>query len=417
MLENEKTFQTQGRDSQPQKLPLSSIKNLRNHPTKLVLVSVLILGLLIWGFIHLLSGLRKPPAPKVTPKVENVLQINVEQAKEIKIGLVATYDFQEVREAVGVIDFDRYKTADVHSPYQGRINKIFVDAGHDVKKGQVLYTVIAPDVAQASSALLSAAGALKQANETLKRARDLFEFKSISQKELEQNIADQQSAEANFNANKKLMGLYGFSEAEIDQAIMTKKVDIELNIRSPITGRIISRNASTGQLVQPGVAPAPIVVSDINHLWMVAQVPESEVPYYKVGQSVIVKVQAYKDKLFPGKIVYLGDSVDPATRRLTLYAQIRDPDRELRPQMLASFNIEITKPEPYPAVPAGAVVRENNGTRVVWMTQDGQLFKRRVVKIGITQAGLVQILDGLQAGEQIALNKALYLSNSYSVSH
>jgi cobalt-zinc-cadmium efflux system membrane fusion protein len=213
------------------------------------------------------------------------------------------------------------------------------------------------------------------------------------------------------------MSLYGFSEAEIDQAIMTKKVDIELNIRSPITGRIITRNASTGQLVQPGIAPAPIVVSDVNHLWMVAQVPESEVPYYKVGQSVTVKVQAYKDKLFPGKIVYLGDSVDPATRRLTLYAQIRDSDRELRPQMLASFNIEITKPESYPAVPAGAVVRENNGTRVVWMTEDGQLFKRRVVKIGITQAGLVQILDGLQAGEQIALNKALYLSNSYSVSH
>jgi membrane fusion protein, heavy metal efflux system len=68
-------------------------------------------------------------------------------------------------------------------------------------------------------------------------------------------------------------------------------------------------------------------------------------------------------------------------------------------------------------VPAEALVRENNGTRIVWTTDDGQLFKRRVVRIGITQAGLVQIIDGLQAGEKIALNKALFLSNLYSVSH
>jgi cobalt-zinc-cadmium efflux system membrane fusion protein len=85
--------------------------------------------------------------------------------------------------------------------------------------------------------------------------------------------------------------------------------------------------------------------------------------------------------------------------------------------MLASFSIEITKPESYPAVPAEALVRENNGTRIVWTTEDGKFFKRRVVRIGITQANLVQILDGLQAGEKIALNKALFLSNLYSVSH
>ena len=394
-----------------------AIQNLTRNKALMIGLGVIVLALLIWGFVHLLQGLNKKPTPIEKPSAENTVQISVEQAKEIKTGLVASYDFQELREAVGVIDFDKYKTADVFSPYQGRINKVLVEAGNDVKKGQTLYTVLAPDVAQASSALLSAAGIYKQANETLKRARDLYEFKSISQRELEQNISEQQTAEANFVAAKKSMALFGFSDAEIDQVVSARKVDTELSIKSPISGRVITRNAATGQLVQPGVAPAPITVSDTTNLWMVAQVPESEAPFYKIGQSVIVKVQAYKYKLFPGKIVYVGDSVDPVTRRLTLYAQIRDPERELKPQMLASFNIEITKPEPYPAIPAEAVVRENNGTRVVWSTADGKLFKRRVVSIGITQAGLVQVLDGLQAGEMIALNKALFLSNLYSVTH
>jgi cobalt-zinc-cadmium efflux system membrane fusion protein len=388
----------------------------KNKALKFAIVGF-ILATLIWGLIYLLPDLNKKPNPLQKPSAENTVQISVEQAKEIKTGLVATYDFQELREAVGVIDFDKYKTADVFSPYQGRINKVFVEPGNDVKKGQTLYTVLAPDVAQASATLLSAAGIYKQANETLKRARDLYEFKSISQRELEQNISEQQTSEANFVAAKKSMALFGFSNAEINQVISARKVDTELNIKSPISGRVITRNVATGQLVQPGVAPAPITISDTTNLWMVAQVPESEAPYYKIGQSVIVKVQAYKYKLFPGKIVYVGDSVDPTIRRLTLYAQILDPDRELKPQMLASFNIEITKPEPYPAIPAEAVVRENNGTRVVWATADGKLFKRRVVSIGITQAGLVQVLDGLQSGEMIALNKALFLSNLYSVTH
>ena len=395
----------------------ATLQNLTRNKALMIGLGVIVLALLIWGFVHLLQGLNKKPTRIEKPSAENTVQISVEQAKEIKTGLVASYDFQEIREAVGVIDFDKYKTADVFSPYQGRINKVLVEAGNDVKKGQTLYTVLAPDVAQASSALLSAAGIYKQANETLKRARDLYEFKSISQRELEQNISEQQTAEANFVAAKKSMALFGFSDAEIDQVVSARKVDTELSIKSPISGRVITRNAATGQLVQPGVVPAPITISDTTNLWMVAQVPESEAPFYKIGQSVIVKVQAYRYKLFPGKIVYVADSVDPATRRLTLYAQIRDPERELKPQMLASFNIEITKPEPYPAIPAEAVVRENNGTRVVWTTADGKLFKRRVVSIGITQAGLVQVLDGLQAGEMIALNKALFLSNLYSVTH
>ena len=141
-----------------QNLKGSAIQRFSKNKPLLVVLGVLILGVLIWGFIHLLQGLNKKPILEEKPSAENTVQISVEQAKEIKTGLVASYDFQELREAVGVIDFDKYKTAEVFSPYQGRINKVFVEAGNDVKKGQTLYTVLAPDVAQASSALLSAAG-------------------------------------------------------------------------------------------------------------------------------------------------------------------------------------------------------------------------------------------------------------------
>jgi cobalt-zinc-cadmium efflux system membrane fusion protein len=389
---------------------------LKNRQALIGLV-ILILILLSWGLFTLLKDIKPSSEPVVKRTPENIVQITSDQSKDIKVGVVTIYDFHDVRDAIGVIDFDKYHTADVFSPYQGRINNFYVQAGNDVKKGQVLYTVLAPDVAQASSALLSAAGVLRQANETLKRAKDLYEFKSISQKELEQNISDQQTAEANYLGAKKSMALFGFSEEEIQEIVLSRKIDIELKVKSPINGRIITRSASPGQLVQPGVAPAPVTVSDINELWMVAQIPESETPYYRIGQNLTVSVQAYQDRLFPAKIVAIGDSIDPITRRLMLVAKVKDSAHELKPQMLASFQISIYDPQPSPAIPAEASVREGNGTRVVWVTEDGLIFKRRVIKIGLTQAGFVQVLDGLKPGETIAQNKALFLSNQYSLTH
>jgi cobalt-zinc-cadmium efflux system membrane fusion protein len=382
---------------------------------KIILIALIVLVIIVvftFGNFNKKDTIDIPP-----PSPENTVVITAEQAKQIKWGPVKTYDFQERREAVGIIDFDRNKTADIYSPYQGRINRVLVNASEDVKKGQILYTVVSPDAAQASASLLSTIGVLKTSNETLKRAKDLYEFKSISLKELELNISDQQTAEANFIAAKKTMYLFGFNDPEIDEIIKGRKVDVELNVRSPINGRVITKNAAPGQLVQPGVAPAPVVISDINQLWMVANIPESEVPFYRIGQNVIVSVQAYKDRLFPGKIVYVGDSIDPSTRRLTIYASLEDKDHELKPQMLAGFTIELSKPETWPAVPLQALVRENNGLRSVWTTNNGTDFRRRLVRIGIVQADLVQILDGLEPGETIALNKALFLSNLYSVTH
>ena len=381
-------------------------------------IFALALGLAVWGSLQILESFKKKPEPiEVKTAPENMLVISQEQGKEVKFGPVTSIDFQEIRGAVGTIDFDKYHTTDVYSPYQGRINKFLVKAGEDVKKGQVLFTVLAPDIAQASATLLSTSGILQQANETLKRANVLYETKSISLKELEQNIADQQSAEANFIAAKKSMALFGFSNTEIESVIEHRKIDIELKVKSPMKGRVITRSAAPGQLVQPGNPPAPVTVSDINHLWMVAQVPESEAPFYKVGQSVKVKVQAYPDKEFPASILYVGDSVDPNTRRMTLYAQIPDEEHVLKPQMLASFQIEITQPAAYPAVPAQALVRESDGTRTVWVTNDGITFQRRAVKIGMTQSDRVQIVDGLKVGEVIAMNKALFLSNLYTLTH
>lgn len=343
------------------------------------------------------------------------VQLTAEQTTELKVGLVESQTFESKREAIGIIDFNQDMAVQVFSPYQGRIGSLRVRAGEEVTSGQVLYTVQIPDLATAASMLISTAGTLKVASQTLRRAQTLYETQSIALKELQQNTADQQAADAAYHAARKTLSLFGLMNKEIEDIEAKRSVDTEMQIRSPFAGRVTARAGAVGQLVQPGSGSAPMMVANLQTLWMVASVPESELASFKLGQSVSVKVQAYPDTNFDGKITYIADSADAATHRITVRAEVSNSKRLLKPQMLATFNITLGQPVSGVAVPSNALAREGDGSMSVWVAQDGLRFKRRTVQTGLVQNGMVQVTGGLKAGEKIARDKALFLSNLYLI--
>lgn len=354
----------------------------------------------------------------VAGKVQaDVVRIAPAQAPALDVGTPQEYQFENLRRTIGIIDFNQDRTTRVYSAQQGRIAQVLVKAGDDVTAGQTLYTVSVPERAQAASTLISAAATLRSSNETLRRASALAQENSIPQKELQQAQTDQQTAQAAYDAARQSLRLFELSDEDIARIERDRQVGKEVAVKSPITGRVTARAAQPGLLVQPGGDPAPVTVSDLRTLWMVANVPESEFSYYRVGQPVQVRVQAWPGKVFSGKVSYLGDSVDADSRRFVVRAEVADPRRELRPQMTADFSITIAAPQTSVAVPAEAVVREGNGTDVVWIASDsddrGPRFMRRQVKRGQTANGLVQITEGLSSGERIARHNALFLSSLY----
>lgn len=381
-----------------------------------VVVLGLGLGLGFWYFqpenTHKTDQKGVPQTIRMGP---GEIQLTSAQLPELKIGPVTAQSFESRREAIGIIDFNQDKTVQVFSPYQGRISKMLVRAGDDVARGQVLYTVQIPDIATAAAALISTAGTLKVATQTLRRAQALYESQSIPLKELQQNTADQQAADAANRAARKTLALFGLTDKDIENAEIQRNVDTEMSVRSPFAGRVTARAGAVGQLVQPGSGTPPIVVADLQTLWMVANVPEAELAGYTVGQAVAVKVAAYPDMTFAGKINYIGDSADAASHRIMVRAEVPNVKRLLKPQMLANFNITLGAPVNAVAVPANAIAREGDGSVSVWVTQDGSRFKRRTVQIGQLQGGMVQVTAGLDAGERIARDKALFLSNLYLI--
>ena len=374
----------------------------------------------VFATVLLDCGCRKsanptpPPGPAAAanaPPAEGTVDLAPSQTNAIKIEPVGIHLFPVDKEAVGNIDFDDDLSVQVFPPYQGKILKTLVELGDDVQKGQPLYTIDSPDLIQAESTLIGAAAAFDLTSKELARAKDLYGTNGVSEREMEQAVSDQQTAEGALKAARDAVRVFGKTEAEIAQLVTTRKIDPALVVSSPVTGQITSMNAPPGLLVQPGTAPAPYSVADLSIEWMLANVLESDSPLYHVGQPVEVRVMAWPGRVFKGAISKIYATVDANTHRVTVRSEIADPKHELRPGMLANFVIRVQEPVESAALPANGVVREGDGTMTAWVTTDRHRFVQRIIRTGLRTDGWVQILDGLRPGEPAVTDGAIFLDN------
>jgi cobalt-zinc-cadmium efflux system membrane fusion protein len=368
-----------------------------------------------YGSAPKFAGSGDTVGSNATPAADSV-DLLENQLKSIKVAAIEERDFPIEKEAIGSIDFNQELLTQVFTPYQGKIIGLFAKVGDEVQKGQTLFTVDSPDLLQASSTLISAAGVLQLTSRNLARLKTLVASHAISQKELEQGVSDQQTAEGALRAARDAVRIFGKTDAEIDRMIADRHVDPTLVVPSPITGRITARNAAPGLFVQPGNAPAPYTVVDISTMWMLANVAENDIPAFKIGQEVKVSVLAFPDRLFEGHISTITSMVDPTTHRLLVRSEIADPKHELRAGMLATFVILTGEPVRSSAIPLDGIVREGDGTMTLWVTADRRRFTKRTVKIGLQRDSYAQILEGVQTGELVATEGASFLSNTLATS-
>jgi cobalt-zinc-cadmium efflux system membrane fusion protein len=359
------------------------------------------------------SGVTKSnaQAPGASAGDADSIDLSDAQLSAVKVEPVEERDFPRDKEAVGSIDFNEEMAVQVFTPYPGRIIGLFASVGDDVKKGQTLFTIDSPDLLQAESTLIATAGVLELTTRNLARLKELYTTRAVSLRDLDQGASDQQTAEGNLRAARDAVRLFGKTEAEIDHIVADRRADPTLVVPCPIDGRITARNAAPGLYVQPGSAPAPYTVANIDTMWMLANVAENDSPAFNVGQPVQVRIGAFPGRSFDGKITTVGASVDPNTRRVLVRSEIKDPQHKLRSGMFANFTIGIDAPVRSPAVPLDGVVREGDATQTVWVTADRRRFSRRTVKIGDRRDGYRQVLDGVRPGELVATEGAIFLSN------
>lgn len=371
------------------------------------------------------AAAKVDPKPAGEARPDDRLALTPEQLKQIKVEPVQAVQFESQLQAIGQIAYNDDLSTPVPSPYSGRIVRVIAKLGDEVQPGAALFEIESPDVVQAQTDFVAAAGALAKAKTAADLARrvaarqeDLHKAGAVAQKDREQAQADLRTAETElrsatgaYSGARERLRLLGRGVAEIARLEEERRADPVAAVRAPIAGAVTLRKVGPGQWVRQDMADPLFTISDLSSMWLVAKVPETEIGAIRLGQRVEVQVPAFPGERFSAKISYIGPSVDPATHRVVVRSDIENPGRRLKPEMFANFRIVTGEEAAAPSVPVSALVRDLDRTEV-WVDQGDGKFERRVVEIGLQQDGRAQIRTGLQPGEKVVTQGGVYLTQA-----
>ena len=365
------------------------------------------------------------PGPAAINAATSTVRINAPQMQHLALATVTLQGFQEEKSATGKIAFNEEFMTPVFSPYAGRVTRVIAKPGDVVQPTSPLLELYTPDLMQAQADLIGnataafakAKNALSLARRNEERQHQLYLEKAAALKEWQQAQSDVTNAESDVRAAEAALlaardklRAFGKSAAAIAR-IEQGHTDRVVTVTAPLAGTITARKVGPGQFIRQDNTDPLFVIADLAQMWMLANVYETDVPWIKVGQPVEVRVMAYPEEVFKAIITYIGAAVDPATHRVDVRAVVDNPAQKLKPEMFATFRIITHTDMHYLAVPLSAVVRDGDKTSV-WVAQPEHQFVRREVKLGLEQNGHVQILSGLQAGEQVATEGGLLLGSA-----
>jgi membrane fusion protein, heavy metal efflux system len=392
------------------------------------LLGAVILGIALIGPRLVQPVVGQPAKPPALPP--GVFKPTEAQWKGFRIAAIelATFHSDSITEGNIAIDDDR--TTPVFSPYSGRVVKLVAGWGDTVQRGAPLFAVEASEFVQAQNDLITALAGqrtakaqLAQAQTNERRAHDLYQAQGGALKDWQQSQTDltsaqnaMHSAEIALAAVRNRLRILGKSDQEIAdlEAAPSQKIDPTATVTAPIAGTVTQRQVGLGQYINSAAAGAssPVyTIGDLSTVWLMANVRERDAPLMRVGAPVAVRVPAYPDRVFKAKISWVGPSLDPNTHRLPVRADVENPDGALKPMMFANFSITTGTDRTAPAVPQIAVVYEGDTARV-WLAHDDGTVQSRQIKVGRVQDGLVEVLDGVVAGDKIVTSGALFIDRA-----
>ncbi|TXT32358.1 MAG: secretion protein HlyD [Rhodocyclaceae bacterium] len=356
-----------------------------------------------------LAGCNQENDKSAAQQVRDPLSVtpSPELLDQLKLNSVSTQPVAETLRVSGRIDFDEQRLARIGATVTGRVTDIDALLGQSVKKGEVLAKLNSSELSSQQLAYLKARAELELNRRNAERAKALFEADVIGAAELQRRESEYQISKAETRAASDQLQLLGVGPAAIDRLGKQGEVNSVTPVVATLNGVVVERKLAQGQVVQP--ADSLFVVADLSRLWAVAQVPEQQVSQVKTGQSVSIEVPALGHEKLVGKLIFVGQTIDPETRTVLVRTELDNRDGRLKPAMLASMLIE-AKPVNRLVIPAGAVVRENDEDNVFVAVGDGA-FRLAKVKLGPEQGGVRVVLSGLKGGEKLVVDGAFHLNN------
>jgi cobalt-zinc-cadmium efflux system membrane fusion protein len=272
--------------------------------------------------------------------------------------------------------------------------------------------VSSPDYSQLLDSYLKSSDSARLADKSYARAQDLYQHHAIAERDLEQAESDRNQAQADLNAAEQGMKILGINNPAGLAKVPSSAL---IPVLAPISGEVVERLVSPGQVVQAGQTQA-FTISDLSTVWVLANVYQADLAYIHSGDNVVVQTDAYPGT-FHGKISYVSPALDPNTRTLQARIAVDNPGEKLKKDMYCTVAVTAGSLSNVVAVPNSSILRDDNNQPFVYTATGSNQFGRRDVELGQSQDGQTQILKGISTGERVVSDGSLFLQFANSLQH
>lgn len=347
-----------------------------------------------------------------TPKssAPELFTIPQEQMPHVQVVTVQPTKLTRTLRLTGAVAYNAFNTTSVITQVGGPVSRILVVPGERVKKGQTLLEISSPDYSLLLATYVKAKDAYRVADKNYDRAKDLFEHHAISDRDLLQAESDRNQAQADLYSSEQGLRVLGIQNP--DDLAKTPQ-GAEIRLLAPISGEVVERLVSPGQVLQAGATQA-FTISDMSTVWVLVNVYQADLGYVRPGDDVTVQTDTYAD-VFHGKISFVSPALDPNTRTLQARIVVQNPGEKLKKDMYVTATVVAGTISNAIAVPDAAILRSDENLPFVYVAVSSNQFGRRRVDIGESQGGQTQVLKGLSPGDKVVGDGALFLQFANSL--
>ena len=355
------------------------------------------LSVLMLAAVAILAGCGKnDPAPEDhndAPAADVVELDSAQQASAgLSLGSVGLLPPDTIY-LTGTVTFDAARVSHVGSRIQGRIRRVLVDIGAHVSAGDTLVVLDSPELGAAQARWTQARVTRDVAARNFERTERLFRDGIVSERRRLEIEAELREREAELGATLQALSALG---AEPDTAGSGLFV-----IRAPLNGEVVEKHATVGEVVGPETSL--FVVGELNRVWLLLDLYETDLRRVRVGLRARVVADAYPDRSFDARVGLISSVVDTVSRSVKVRLEIPNPRHVLKPGMFARSGVVLDATGGTLGIPHAAV-QSLEGREVVFVPEGGLRFRAHPVRLGSPRAGgWVEVLEGLAAGDIIVV--------------
>ncbi|MBY0400562.1 efflux RND transporter periplasmic adaptor subunit [Myxococcota bacterium] len=331
-------------------------------------------------------------------------------AASLELGSVTEAEVRDTLRVQGRIDVDDQRVTRIGSSVTGRITELHAIVGQQVEKGRALARLSSTELSATQLEFLKSYSEQLLTERAVERAQQLYDADVIGLAELQRRQAALAQSEAGVSAARDQLAVLGMTDRAIRSLVETRHVTSISTVVASLSGTVIARNGTLGQVVQP--ADTIFVIADLSHVWLVADVPEQSAAFVTSGAPIEAEVAALPGRRIAGTLSFVSATVAPETRTVQVRMDLPNPTGDLKPAMLATVSIQgaLQKTK---VIPDSAIVRVDDKDHVFVQIAPDR-FRLREVALGAELGGRRILHSGLSADEKIVIGGAFHLNNERS---